>query len=202
MADALAGAPRRAGHARREPAAVTAHRERHARGRRRARWTSWPALERRRGAGPALRARQRGRALRGRPRRRDRRPGGPGRRAPARRRAQARRRPVGRHRLLVLPGRRRQPGQRACRWPGRPSWCSATATWPRAGSSNLTFAQPFTLDLGHGATVTAAAADSTLERTASPPTRPTRCSGPSSCSPGSRSSTSRTPSSARPAGSS
>ncbi len=70
-----------------------------------------------------------------------------------------------------------------------------------AGLNNYTFAQPFTLDMGHGSTIPAAAANSTLSARASLPRRPTRSSGPSSCWPGSRSSTSRTPSSARPAGS-
>ena len=37
---------------------------------------------------------------------------------------------------------------RGCRWPVRPRPWSATTTWPRAGLSNYTFAQPFTLDLG------------------------------------------------------
>ena len=70
-----------------------------------------------------------------------------------------------------------------------------------AGVSNYTFAQPFTLDLGHGAAVTAAAADSTLVR-GSPPRPTIRSSAPSNCWPGCRSSTSRTRSSWRRAASS
>ena len=59
------------------------------------------------------------------------------------------------------------------------------------GLSNYTFAQPFTLDLGHGSTMPAVAADAS-SAPASPPSRTTPCSAPSSCSPACPSSTSRT----------
>ena len=62
------------------------------------------------------------------------------------------------------------------------------------GLSNYTFAQPFTLDLGHGSSVPAAASDSSLNaRFTSEPGNPVL--GAEQLWPASPSSTSRTPSS-------
>ena len=117
--------------------------------------------ERCRGARPVLRADQRGGALGGRHRRRDRRPGGPG--------------------DAIL----RDAGFKVTAGP----WVDTVSSFAQGdavdlasglqvagssqlvlndndlaggGLSNYTFAQPFTLDLGHGSTVPAAAADSAL----------------------------------------
>ena len=149
---------------------------------------------------PALRAHQRGRALRGRHLRRNRRSddvaGDDVLRSAG---LKTRWRPLGGHRLDVLAGRRRQPGLRPAAGGGDPGRDQRRR--PRLGRGQEPDLRPalharprqrhHRLRCRGGLHARAPA---------SPRTRATRFWAPSSCSPGSRSSTSRTRSSAQPRG--
>ena len=81
---------------------------------------------------------------------------------------------------------------KASKWRARRKLVLSDSDLTAAGVSNLTFAQPFTLDLGHDVDLPAAA--STAPSTpASPPTPAIPSSAPSNCWPACPSSTTRTP---------